>query len=344
MWNFGKAARLILAASAPVLAMAQAPQVRPSPQPRPAATPAAGSTTGTTPAPAARSPRPDAAPNSQRFVTSENFFRAGTKPQPAVNALPAGAQPNAQRPAVARYTSPVQTRPVMPQTTQPMVAAAAPVLSTPQPPAAPPVLITPSSAKDSDLAGSASVDYARGQLTVVSQNASLGFVLKLVAARTGAVVDLAPELQNEPVMAQLGPSSAREVLTALLDSPRVDYIIMGAANDSGGLQRIVVRTRRSFGRVAMAAVRRPQPQQQVAEEEANPDENGNQANGLTPAEAKMSQEQLMENWKKAREEMRQAEIKQQAQDRENEKTQPQTEPQPEPQPDPPPQPENPPKK
>jgi hypothetical protein len=129
------------------------------------------------------------------------------------------------------------------------------------------------------------------------------------------------------------------VLTALLDSPRIDYIIMGAANDSGGLQRILVRTRRSFGRVAMAEVRRPQ-QQQAADEEVNLDENGNPANGPTPAEAKMSQDQLMENWKKTREEMRQAEIKQQAQDRENEKTQPQLEPQPEPQPDPP-QPENP---
>ena len=339
MWNVGKAARLILAASAPVLAVAQAPQVRPSPQPRPAATSAAGSTTGTTTAPAARSPRPEAAPNSQRFVTSENFFRAGTKPQPAGTAQPAGAQPSVQRPDAARYTSPVQTRPVLPQTAQPVASAAAPVLSAPQPPAAPPVLITPSSAKDSGLAGSASVDYARGQLTVVSQHASLGFVLKLVAAKTGAVVDLAPELQNEPVMAQLGPSPAREVLTALLDSPRIDYIIMGAANDSGGLQRILVRTRRSFGRVAMAAVRRPQ-QQQAAEEEVNLDENGNPGSGPTPAEAKMSQEQLMENWKKTRDEMRQAEIKQQAQDRENEKTQPQLEPQPEPQPDPP-QPENP---
>jgi hypothetical protein len=337
MGNFGKAARLILAASAPVLAMAQAPQVRPSPQPRPAVAPSAGSTTGATAAPAAHSPRPDVAPNSQRFVTSENFFRAGTKPQPAVNAQPAGAQPNAQRPDVARYTSPVQTRPVLSQTTQPAVTAASPVLSTPQPPAAPPVLVTPSSAKNSGLAGSASVDYTKGQLTVVSQNASLGFVLKLVAAKTGAVVDLAPELQNEPVMAQLGPSSVREVLTALLDSPRIDYIIMGSANDSDGLQRLLVRTRRSFGHVAMAAVRRPQPQQQA--EEVNLDENGNPASGPTPAGAKMSQEQLMESWKKTREEMRQAEIKQQAQDRENEKTQPHLEPQPEPQADPP-QPEN----
>jgi hypothetical protein len=175
---------------------------------------------------------------------------------------------------------------------------------------------------------------------VVSQNAPLGVVLKLVAAKTGAVVDLAPELQNEPVIAQLGPSSVREVLTRLLDSPRIDYIIMGTGDAPGSLQRIVVRTRQSFARVAMATVRPQQPKAQEAEDEKL-DENGLLANGLTPADAKLTQEQLMENWKKAREQLRLAEIEQQRQDRENEKTQPQTEPQPEPQPHPEPQPENP---
>ena len=91
----------------------------------------------------------------------------------------------------------------------------------------------------------------------------------------------------------------------------------------------------------MAAVGPQQPKPAEAEKEPKVDANGRLANGLTPAEATMTQEELMENWKKVREEMRQAEIKQQAQDRENEKTQPQTEPQPDPQPEPP-QPDNPP--
>ena len=53
------------------------------------------------------------------------------------------------------------------------------------------------------------VIYAKGQLTVVSQNAPLGMVLKLIAAKTGAVVAVAPELQNEPVVGQLGPGGTR---------------------------------------------------------------------------------------------------------------------------------------
>ena len=185
----------------------------------------------------------------------------------------------------------------------------------------------------------AAVDYSHGQLTVVSQNASLGAVLKLVAAKTGAVVDVAPELQNEPVVAQLGPAPVREVLTGLLDSPRIGYIIMGKGDDPGNLQRILVRSRQSFGRVAMTPVHPVQPKPAQTEEEGQLDHSGNQPGNPGAADAKLTQEQLMENWKKIREEKRLAEIEQQKQDRENEQTQPQPQPEPaqNPQPDNPPQ-------
>src|SRR5580765_3706607 len=287
MLNFGQAARLVLVATAPLLAVAQQKQqVTPPPQQRPASSPAAGSAASTPTAPITR-PQPPSAPSSQRFVTSENFFHARPKPQPGTT-VPADAPNPAAQPATVHNTPAPQPRPTAPVAVRPAVAVSTPAPSMPQQLAAQPVLITPS-ATNSGHEGSAAVDFSQGQLTVVAQNASLGQVLKLVAAKTGAVVDLAPELQNEPVIAQLGPGSGREVLTALLDSPRIDYIIMGSANDSDGLQRLLVRTRRSFGHVAMAAVRRPQPQQQA--EEVNLDENGNPASGPTPAEAKMSQEQ-----------------------------------------------------
>lgn len=338
MLKFGKAVRLMLVATAPVLAVAQAPQARPTPQPRPAASPAAGPATGAATAPAAR-PQPE--PNSKRFVTSDNFFRTPPKPQPASNPQPTdaatAAQPGASRPPAARNTSPLQQpRPVVPQAIHPAVAASAPVLSVPQPSAALPVLVTAPSTKGPVHEASAAVDYANGQISVTAENAPLGVVLKLISAKTGAVVDLAPELQNEPVVAQLGPSPVREALTALLDSPRVDYIVLGTGDEPGSLQRIVVRTRQSFGRVAMAAIRPPQPKPEEAEEEPKLDENGHLVSSP-------EQEQRMENWKKAREIQRLAEIKRQEQDRENDKLQPQTEAQPQTQPQPEtPQPDNPP--
>jgi len=259
MSNYAKAARLILAVTAPVLAMAQGPQAKPSPQVRSAASAPSG---------AAASP----APNSQAV-------------QPAVVALP--------------------------------------VIAKPQPALMQPTLITGSSAPATGNDVSAAVDYASGRLTVVSNRAPLSLVLKLVAAKTGAVVDLAPELQNEQVVARLGPGSVREVLTGLLDSPRIDYIVLGTGDEPGSLQRIVVRTRRSFGQVAMAATRPRQSIPGGPEDDEKLDQSGHLlTNGAAPAQGQLTQEQLMENWRKIREEKIQAEIKQQAEDRENEKNQP----------------------
>ena len=144
----------------------------------------------------------------------------------------------------------------------------------------------------------ASVHYAQGQLTVTSQSASLGTVLKLISAKTGAVIDLAPELQNEPVVAQIGPSGVREVMTALLDSPRIDYIIMGSGAAPGGLERILVRTRQSFGRTEIAANRPFQPPPPPAETELKLNENVPPVAGVAKPQTPLTQEQLMANWQK----------------------------------------------
>ena len=213
------------------------------------------------------------------------------------------------------------------------VAQSAQVSSMPQPneaiapqPAQLPGTATATSPNGAEQDAAPTVIYAKGQLTVISQNAPLGVILKLVAAKTGAAVAVAPELQNEPVAAQLGPGSVREVVTRLLDSPRIGYILMGAGKDPDTLLRIVVQSRRPAARGNMADLRPPQPVQD--DEENKLDENGKLPNGLTPDESKMSQVELQENWKKIRAQKLEAEIQQQKQDRERERTEPQNSPQP----------------
>lgn len=295
MSTSGKAAKLVLAIAIPALAGAQAPQqAKPSPQVGSAA-PAATSNATVMPG---QKTQPAVSP---RYVTSENFYRPPTKPQTAIP-VPLITRP--VQPVIAARPNnapvPVQATPIaaIPQVQGPQVQA---------PQAAQPV--TASST------GNALVDYASGQLSVVSDDAPLGYVLKEIAAKTGAVVDIAPELQNERVVARLGPAPVREILTRLLDSPQIDYIVLGTGDEPGSLQRIVVRTRGRAGQIAMAGTRQPQNTSMPVNFEQQ------QQIGMNGA-INAAQTQRMENWQKAREEMRLAEIKKQAQERENEQNNP----------------------
>jgi hypothetical protein len=294
--KIAKTAALMLAMT-PFLAVAQRPDGRPDRKPSPA--------TSAVSAAAAQSGAP-ATPAAQQPNTRPNFAPARIQPVPP--------QP-VMRPPTAIQAGPAASPVVAPSITSAPASIAQPAVSaTPAP------------------EPTASVHYAQGQLTVTSQSASLGTVLKLISAKTGAVIDLAPELQNEPVVAQIGPSGVREVMTALLDSPRIDYIIMGSGAAPGGLERILVRTRQSFGRSEIAISRPFQPPPQQAETEFKLNENVPPVAGVAKPQTPLTQEQLMANWQKAREEKRLAEIEQQRQDRENEANNVQPPPQPEPQP------------
>jgi hypothetical protein len=323
MSNRAKAVTLVLAALAPWMGAAQTVPAKPSPQQRAQAAP---------PAKAPAPPPQPASADSRRFVGNENFYRAGSAAQPTPSAANA-AQP--QNPASAPVAGvnrinnalPAAQRTAMPPAPQPAVA------SLPAQPAVPqPVANAPSVPAPADHEMTAAVDYSSGKLTVVADRAPLGHVLKLIAGKTGAVIDLAPELQQEPVMAKLGPSPVREVLTALLDSPRIDYIVMGTGEEPGTLQRIVVRKRQSFGNSPMAPFRSQQPQQQQI---PGVDPNGQViSRRAIPGQNEATEEQRMEEWKKQRAQMLEAEMKQAAQERENEKYQPQDPPAPQPVPQP----------
>jgi hypothetical protein len=282
--------------------------------------------------------KPSPATSAVSTSSSPSGAQAAPSLQPAINpyransgsSAPAAIQPVVSRPAApAPLARPVQAIPaprVAPQPAPTSIAASVPA-SIPQP-------VSPAPSPEP----MAAVNYTQGQLTVVSQSASLGTVLKLISAKTGAVIDLAPELQNEPVIAQIGPSAVREVMTALLDSPKIDYIIMGSGNVSGGMERILVRTRQSFGRNVISMSRPPQASPAEAAEFKFA--TGVPAAGVAKPQTQLTQEQMMENWKKIREDKKLAEIEKQRQDRENEENRVEPPPQPEPQTQPEPQPNN----
>jgi hypothetical protein len=105
--------------------------------------------------------------------------------------------------------------------------------------------------------GAFAVDYRAGQLSVMADKAELGKVLRMVGTKTGASIEVAPEIAAEPIVAHLGPGLPNQVLSELLDSPHLEYIVMGSDEDAQGWQRIVVRKRASFGRQQLTMMNAP---------------------------------------------------------------------------------------
>ena len=85
------------------------------------------------------------------------------------------------------------------------------------------------------------VTYRNGMLTIVARNSTLADVMSAVRAQTGATVETPQNAVSERVMSRLGPAPPQEVLAALLNGSRFDFVILG--NPSGGLQHVILTQR-----------------------------------------------------------------------------------------------------
>ena len=84
------------------------------------------------------------------------------------------------------------------------------------------------------------VTYLDGQLTIIAENSSLADILSAVCSQTGAVIDLPPGSGSDRVASRMGPGPAREVLAALLNGSRFDYIMTGSPANPTGVEHIIL--------------------------------------------------------------------------------------------------------
>lgn len=85
----------------------------------------------------------------------------------------------------------------------------------------------------------AQVSYHNGQLTIISQNATLGDILRMVRTQTGATVEVPPNA-TERVVGQFGPGPSRNVLASLLDGVNFNYILLGSPTSPDTVERVIV--------------------------------------------------------------------------------------------------------
>ena len=110
-------------------------------------------------------------------------------------------------------------------------AAAASQAAVPSPPAVSATL-TPMPLVD--------VSYASGMLRIHAENATLSQVLFEVQRQTQAEIAIPAGAEREQVIADLGPGSAREVLSALLNGSPYNFIFVGNERD---LQQVILTLR-----------------------------------------------------------------------------------------------------
>lgn len=143
----------------------------------------------------------------------------------------------------------------------PAPGSVAPAVVASSPPLPPPAPVKPAPAVQ--------VEFSNGKLRVLTEKASLGEVLRAIGQQTGATISIPPRAEQEPVVANLGPAPAREVLSALLDGLPYNVILMGSGRDLSQVTSIILTTRDS-ATPDMPANYAPQPVQEATPEPEPP--------------------------------------------------------------------------
>jgi len=87
------------------------------------------------------------------------------------------------------------------------------------------------------------VSFRNGLLSVRSERASLAQVLYEVHRHTGADIAVPAGAEREQVVTNLGPGPAKEVLASLLNGSHYNFIILGADEGTGSLERVILSPR-----------------------------------------------------------------------------------------------------
>jgi len=87
------------------------------------------------------------------------------------------------------------------------------------------------------------VNFQNGQLTIWANKATLAEVLSEIHRQTGAEIPIPAEAGQDQVIANLGPAPARDVLTALLNGSRFNFILVGSDRDATQLKSVILSAR-----------------------------------------------------------------------------------------------------
>lgn len=136
------------------------------------------------------------------------------------------------------------------------------------------------------------VSYSNGQLTVVAENSTLGDVLNAIHNTTGMQIETTGANATDRVAAKIGPGSVLEVLLAVLQGSRYDYILLGAANNPDQIERVILTpktggasTAEAQGNASVVGSAPPRPATAVTDDS---DEDSDSSNAPAPQQVPLT--------------------------------------------------------
>jgi hypothetical protein len=112
------------------------------------------------------------------------------------------------------------------------------------------------------------VSFIGGLLTINAHNSTMNDVLAAVRRVTGASIEKPPMGGTDRVVVHLGPGQPKDVLSALFNGSRYDYIILGPMGQPGGVQRVILTARSSMPAQSPTMANVPNGQPQPAQQDA----------------------------------------------------------------------------
>jgi AMIN domain-containing protein len=135
------------------------------------------------------------------------------------------------------------------------------------------------------------VSFQAGLLTISSNKASLSEILFAVHQRTGAEIAIPAGAEQEQVVADLGPATAPEVLSHLLNGSKFNFLILSSATDPSLLDRVILSERPEGAMAASRPLAQIQTQEDVDNDPGRgapppPVDPGNQGQPTPPPDTK----------------------------------------------------------
>jgi hypothetical protein len=115
------------------------------------------------------------------------------------------------------------------------------------------------------------VNYAKGQLSIWADKASLAEVLYEVHRRTGADIPIPAGAEQDQVVTSLGPGPAREVVASLLNGSRFNFIMVGSEGDPAQLRSVLLTVKDGLPAGIIYSSESPAPVAQAEPEPVQPE-------------------------------------------------------------------------